>query len=138
MRDLSSKISNLSVVKRTLLEKRLQQHTKASLASNFSIPQRDKSIPAPLSFMQERLWFLHQLDPELNAYNESSTYSLRGKLEVNALRHSFEVVIARHEILRTVYQDLDGVPVQVVQPATPVHLEVVDLSALSPKQKSVE
>jgi amino acid adenylation domain-containing protein len=133
MNDLSRRISNLSPEKRALLEKRLQQSSKSALATEFSIPKRDHDGPAPLSFMQERLWFLHQLYPGLTAYNEASTYALHGQLDVRALQRSFEVVVERHEILRTVFREMDGKPVQVVQPAAIFHLELVDVVA-SPQE----
>lgn len=137
MPDLRSKLSTLSAEKRLMLEKLLQQRIKDSFASSITIPKRDKDIPTPLSFMQERLWFLHQLDPDLNAYNEFSTYAIHGCLDINALQRSFEVVITRHEILHTVYQEKDGEPVQVVLPSSPFQLELVDLSSF-PQNKRLD
>ncbi|AVT35245.1 amino acid adenylation domain-containing protein [Plantactinospora sp. BB1] len=82
------------------------------------VPQQpDDTGPAPLSFAQQRLWFLHQADPGSAAYNVHFAVRIRGPLDVAALRHAVREVIRRHEPLRTTFAVLDGVPAQVVRPA---------------------
>ncbi|WP_460917175.1 amino acid adenylation domain-containing protein [Plantactinospora veratri] len=82
------------------------------------VPQRpDDTGPAPLSFAQQRLWFLHQADPGSAAYNVHFAVRIRGPLDVAAMRHAVREVIRRHEPLRTTFAVLDGVPAQVVRPA---------------------
>ncbi|HYG11056.1 MAG TPA: amino acid adenylation domain-containing protein [Pyrinomonadaceae bacterium] len=82
----------------------------------------------PLSFAQQRLWILHQLEPDSFAYNNVMALRLRGHLNVSALEQSFEALIARHEILRTIFPASDGIPTQVILPPQPFNLGVLDLS----------
>ncbi|HSF42617.1 MAG TPA: amino acid adenylation domain-containing protein, partial [Thermoanaerobaculia bacterium] len=86
--------------------------------------------PAPLSFAQERLWFLQQLDPRTGAYNMPLAFRLRGALDVPALAGAFREIARRHETLRTRYELREGGPVAVVDPKTDTALPVVDLAAL--------
>ncbi|HEU0078664.1 MAG TPA: amino acid adenylation domain-containing protein, partial [Longimicrobiaceae bacterium] len=86
--------------------------------------------PLPLSFAQQRLWFIHQLDPESPAYNMPFPLRLRGGLEPAALGRALTELARRHESLRTVFRPVEGEPVQVVLPAGPVALPVVDLRGL--------
>ncbi|MBA5872920.1 MAG: amino acid adenylation domain-containing protein [Nitrospira sp. CR1.2] len=82
--------------------------------------------PAPLSFAQQRLWFLSQLEPESWLYNLSFGLRLRGPLDVDALRASFEVVATQHDQLRTWFLRVEGRPVQVNldSPAVPFDRQV--------------
>ncbi|WP_163510265.1 MupA/Atu3671 family FMN-dependent luciferase-like monooxygenase [Fodinicola acaciae] len=82
----------------------------------------------PLSYPQQRLWFLDQLAPEAAVYNVPLDYQIDGPLDVVALTDALNAVIARHDILRTVYRGKDGVPEQVVRAVQPIELPVVDLS----------
>ncbi|HEX8129403.1 MAG TPA: amino acid adenylation domain-containing protein, partial [Pyrinomonadaceae bacterium] len=84
----------------------------------------------PLSFAQSRLWFLHQLEPTSAAYNMPFVSRLTGRLNAPALEEAFNEIVARHEILRTTFEVLDGEPVQVVaaQPARGLVLPLIDLS----------
>jgi len=63
---------------------------------------RDRSLP--LSFSQERLWFLHQLEPESAAYNMPRSFRLKGRLEETAIEHAFVALARRHETLRTTFR----------------------------------
>ncbi|MER6207005.1 amino acid adenylation domain-containing protein [Streptomyces sp. NPDC001642] len=83
--------------------------------------------PLPLSFPQERIWFLEQLSPGNLAYNAQATIRLRGPLDADALSATITEVVRRHEIFRTAFSTLDGVPMQEVRPPMPVRLPVVDL-----------
>ncbi len=94
------------------------------------IPRRPGGGPAPLSFAQQRLWFIHQLDPLGSAYNMPYALRLRGALDVAALRRSATELARRHEAVRTVLVAAGGEAVQVVLPAAPVPCAVVDLAAL--------
>ena len=86
----------------------------------------------PLSFAQERLWFLDRLEPGSTAYNLSGALRLRGAVDAGALRRSLEEIVRRHDTLRTVFADAGGRPVQRVTSAGPVALPAVDLSRLAP------
>ncbi|HEU0079781.1 MAG TPA: amino acid adenylation domain-containing protein, partial [Longimicrobiaceae bacterium] len=86
--------------------------------------------PLPLSFAQQRLWFLDRLEPGSAAYNVAFPLRLRGALHLPALAAALTEIVRRHEALRTVFADVGGEPAQVVLPAAPFPLPVVDLQAL--------
>src|SRR5581483_483914 len=92
----------------------------------------------PLSFAQQRLWFLEQLEPGSVAYLISGNWHLAGSLDVNALRRSLRELIKRHESLRTTFQMCEGQPVQVIHGQSPCALPVVDLSTLAPSARERE
>ncbi len=93
------------------------------------IAPRDK--PIPLSFPQERVWFLNRLTAGGNiAYNFQFTLWLEGKLNVAAFQAATEEIVRRHEVLRTSFPDVDGRPVQVIHPAMAVDMPLIDLVAL--------
>ncbi|OLD63512.1 MAG: hypothetical protein AUI47_08965 [Acidobacteria bacterium 13_1_40CM_2_68_5] len=84
----------------------------------------------PISFAQQRLWFLDQLDPGRPFYNMPSTLRLRGPLDVSALRQGLDEIVRRHEVLRTTFPGVDGKPVAVVAPRWQTGLSTEDLSEL--------
>ncbi|HSF39662.1 MAG TPA: amino acid adenylation domain-containing protein, partial [Thermoanaerobaculia bacterium] len=85
----------------------------------------------PLSFAQERLWFLDQLQPGQPTYNMPSALRMTGPLSPAALTGAFAEVVRRHETLRTTFPAVAGRPVQRIAPPGPFPLPVIDLSALS-------
>jgi amino acid adenylation domain-containing protein len=91
-----------------------------------SIISRDGDIP--LTFSQERVWFLHQLNPRNLAYNFISTLEFRGKLDVRAVERALEEILRRHESYRTTFPAVDGKPVQLIHPATNYSLPIIDLA----------
>jgi len=89
----------------------------------------------PLSYAQERLWFFEQLVPGNPFYNMSAALSLSGELDLHALERSLNDIVRRHEVLRTIFSQLeDGSPVQVVHPPTPLRIDLRDLSVLEPDE----
>ena len=99
---------------------------------------REPGAPLPLSFSQERLWFLAQLDPGSPAYNMPAAVLLEGDLDAPALARSFAEVHARHEVLRTVFPAVQGQPAPVVRPAeADAPIPVIDLSGL-PEEARLE
>ncbi|MFF5243537.1 amino acid adenylation domain-containing protein [Streptosporangium sp. NPDC000095] len=88
-------------------------------------PRPEGTVP-PLSFGQERLWFLNRLDPDDASYNMCLVRRLRGPLDRNALAGALAGTVARHESLRTRFPEVDGVPVVVVDPPGPVAVEETD------------
>ncbi|MEH2355882.1 non-ribosomal peptide synthetase [Nostoc sp.] len=84
----------------------------------------------PLSFSQERLWFIHQLQPDSSTYNVSLAFRLQGLLNISALEHSLNQIIQRHEALRTTFVASENKPVQVIAPSLNLTLPVVDLREL--------
>jgi len=92
-----------------------------------------------LSFAQQRLWFMHQLEAESCAYNLFSATQLTGRLNVTALEQSFNEIIGRHEALHTVFKSVNGQPFQVVLPALTINLPVVELrDIVSPAERDAE
>ncbi len=94
--------------------------------------------PLPLSFAQERLWFVEQLRPGGSTYAMASRVLLSGALDAGALRRALEEIVRRHEALRTVFAAVDGRPEQVVLPPAPLALEPEDLSALPDAGRGAE
>jgi amino acid adenylation domain-containing protein len=92
----------------------------------------------PLSFAQERLWFLHRLQPESPAYNIPLALRAEGALDPERLAAALSEVARRHEVLRTVFAERGGEPVQVVLPAAAVPLPVADLRALPAARREPE
>jgi hypothetical protein len=91
----------LSPTKRALLERALLRR-RESAGSETTIPRRPASGPAPLSFAQQRMWFLEQWEPGAPTFNGARALRLRGPLDRDALERSLSAVIERHESLRTV------------------------------------
>src|SRR5215467_10731545 len=97
MSNLIAQQAGLSAAKRKLLE----QWMRGDHAADAAIPRRPQPDSAPpLSFAQERLWFLDQLEPESSAYNICFTLQLSGSLDVVALRRALSEILRRHEVLR--------------------------------------
>ncbi|HEX7239949.1 MAG TPA: amino acid adenylation domain-containing protein, partial [Longimicrobiaceae bacterium] len=94
--------------------------------------------PLPLSFAQQRLWFIDQLEPGSPAYNMPFPLRLRGALDVRALERALTELVRRHESLRTVLARVDGEPVQVIREPAPRVLPVADLSALPAEARGRE
>ncbi len=126
--DLTYRMTKLSPAKRELLQHRLQNKLfeRADLKV---IPRRSDRKSAPLSFAQQRLWFLNQLEPNTPAYNESRVVRLVGYLNQAALETALNEIVARHEVLRSTITVVDGKPLQVLRSGG-VELPVVDLEAL--------
>src|ERR671933_760560 len=92
----------------------------------------------PLSYGQERLWFLDQLEPGSAAYNIFDSTTFSGPLEVAALERALNEVVRRHESLRTSFMALDEQPMQVISPSLSLSLSVVDLRELSADERLEE
>jgi amino acid adenylation domain-containing protein len=98
----------------------------------------ERSGELVLSYAQQRLWFLDQLEPGSSAYNIPAAVRLQGALDVEALEQSFAEVSRRHESLRTRFAVLAGVPVQVIDEAGEFRLLVTDLSELEEDEREAE
>ncbi|HVI72968.1 MAG TPA: condensation domain-containing protein, partial [Pyrinomonadaceae bacterium] len=90
----------------------------------------------PLSFAQQRLWFLDQLEPGTIAYNMPMAVRLVGPLQIDALERALNEVIRRHEVLRTSFGVAQAGPVQIISEAQPVDLGLIDLSDLPEDQRN--
>jgi amino acid adenylation domain-containing protein len=98
------------------------------------IPRRTGGGPAPLSFGQERLWLLYQLDPSITAYNVRGAYRLP-RVDAAALERALGEIVRRHEVLRTTFAEVDGAAVQIAAPSAGFTLPVDDLSALGAAER---
>ncbi|HXQ72015.1 MAG TPA: amino acid adenylation domain-containing protein, partial [Pyrinomonadaceae bacterium] len=127
---LAARRAALSDLKRQELEGLLQNVTVESSPTRV-IPERPRNETPPLSFAQERLWFLDQLEPGSAAYNVCAPFSITGRLNEATLRQSIAETIRRHESLRTTFVDVDGQPVQIISQSIDPHFQFVNIAALS-------
>ncbi|NJR62070.1 MAG: AMP-binding protein, partial [Cyanobacteria bacterium CRU_2_1] len=121
------------------LRQLFEQPTIAAFASSLSsalqppappiVPTVRSSNP-PLSFAQQRQWFLAQLEPDSPFYNIPAAVRITGNLNLPALQRSLNQIIQRHEILRTAFSSVDGQPIQVISPDFQLDIPLLDLSAL--------
>ncbi|MET0396779.1 MAG: amino acid adenylation domain-containing protein, partial [Longimicrobiaceae bacterium] len=102
------------------------------------VPVPRGGAPLPLSFAQQRLWFLDRLQPGSAAYNLAAAMRVRGPLDAAALRRGLTEVVRRHEAVRTVFVTRGGEATQVILPAAPVRLHLLDLSALPEEPRRAE
>jgi len=129
MEELPGRIAGLSSAQRAVPERRLRD--KASTLAPQRIPRRNPDEPCPLSFAQERLWFLDQWHPGIPVYNVATHLQLSGPVDLQALEQSANEIIRRHEALRTTFRLIDGTPVQVIAPHLSIPVPVVDLEPLT-------
>jgi amino acid adenylation domain-containing protein len=97
-----------------------------------------RDVWLPLSFGQQRLWFIDRLEPGTPTYNMVYMLRIRGALRVPALRGAFTALVRRHEVLRTRFPSVAGQPAQVVDPAAPFPIPVIDLTGLPPAAREAE
>ncbi|MDZ7967874.1 MAG: amino acid adenylation domain-containing protein [Nostoc sp. DedSLP03] len=129
--------SKLSLAQQKLLTKRLRGEVD-SRSQLEVISKRSQISPAPLSFAQQRLWFLHEFAPNNAFYSEPVAVNFKGLLNVAALEQSFNEIVRRHEILRTSIQRVEGQLIQVITPTLRVTLPLVNLCELpASDQKAV-
>src|SRR5215471_15914232 len=133
MKDLCSELSSLSLSKRVMLERVLLQE-RATLAGLEAIRPRQRAS-IPLSFAQERLWFLDQLAAGNPFYNINSAVRLIGALVEPALRESLWEMVRRHEVLRTKFGVVAELAVQEVEAELKLELPVVDLRFLAATER---
>ncbi|WP_372478223.1 amino acid adenylation domain-containing protein [Nostoc mirabile] len=131
---LNQRIFALTPEQRALFEQLKRQQVKSKL----SIPRRGATEELPLSLAQERLWFLHQLDPNNPAYNIAIAWELEGKLDIPILLASLQIIGRRQEVLRTAFASFEGKPCEKIAPTFNLKLPVIDLQALPPTQQQQE
>jgi amino acid adenylation domain-containing protein len=130
--------TELTPEQKSLLIMRLRQkNARATGAGRVSagIPAASRDSDLPLSFAQQRLFFLEQLNPGVPTYNCPSAVRLHGPLDRDALRRAFDSLVRRHESLRTTFRVRGGQPAQVVAPAAGADLRIVDLGAFPHPEK---
>ncbi|MCW5315485.1 amino acid adenylation domain-containing protein [Nostoc sp. KVJ3] len=104
---------------------------------NLSPIKADRPQNLPLSFAQERLWLLNQMEPDNPFYNEQTTIKLHGHLNVVALEQSLNKIIDRHEVLRTNFRTINEQPVQVIADSLILSVPVVDLTELPEDEREI-
>src|SRR5262249_8402958 len=97
-----------------------------------------RSGEIPLSFSQQRLWFLDQLEPSSPFYNLSTAFRIQGSLNVAALEQAFNEVVRRHESLRTTFASTNGKPFQIILPEHPQRFPFTDLSEMPAVEREAE
>lgn len=118
-----------SAKQRELLEKRLLERAAAG-ARRVTISRRPDAEFSPVSFAQQRLWYLNILEPESSQYNIAQSLRLSGRLNYEAVRGALQTIVDRHEILRTTIHTAEGMPRQKTNSVASVECPVVDLSHL--------
>jgi amino acid adenylation domain-containing protein len=135
---LERRLASLSPAKRALLELRLRQARSEPPTGLPPIVRRGPVASAQLSFAQQRLWFLDQLQPGRPLYNVPCRAWLHGPLDVSALRGALESIVARHESLRTTFPATNGQPMQAIAPAMTFDLPLVDLTSVPADRREAE
>ena len=130
-------IATLSPEQLALLQEALAEDGGEPATVPDHVAPRAPRAGEPLSFAQERLWFLDRMAPGLAAYNLAGEFRVRVP-DPAALERAVSEVVRRHEALRTTFHEREGGPVQVVAPAAPVEIPVHDLSALPPAERQAE
>ncbi len=135
MNSTATRIENLSAEKRALLSKLLKDRSGHKAQA---IPKRHTEDGAPLSFAQERMWFLAQLDSENPNYNVAGAIRISGRLNVPILEQCVNEVVRRHEVLRTAFRTVHGRTEQVLLSNSRVPLTLLDLNAMPLQDKDKE
>ncbi|QRN95171.1 non-ribosomal peptide synthase/polyketide synthase [Archangium violaceum] len=134
MSDIHQRIAALSPEKRELLLRKLEKNKSQSTRPPLVARSRDGAA-FPLSFAQQRLWFLDRLEPGSTLYNLPSAVRLEGALDAAVLERCLGELVRRHESLRTVFREEEGRAIQVLLPPAPLALPVTDLSALPASER---
>lgn len=136
MNTFFDQLQKLSPERRALLERKLAQQGLNNALPN-RIQPREDNAPAPLSFAQQRLWFVQQLYPDSSAYNVASVLRLSGPLDTSAMSRALHQLVDRHETLRTCYktQTDSERPLQYVM-AAPYSSDLLPLIDLSDELNS--
>lgn len=139
MNELSKRIAGLTPAQFALIKQRLNEKNQGQ-PDDRAIPRRAAryATQAPLSFSQERLWFLYRLEPESYAFNITNAVRLTGTLNAASLENALNEIVRRHEALRTSFANIDGEPVQIIAPELRIPLRVFDLRQLPTQQREAE
>jgi non-ribosomal peptide synthetase component F len=116
----------------------LSRQAKRKLLIELLQKKVGQSRTLPLSYAQQRLWFLYQLEPDSPAYNITTPVRLTGWLNIAALEQSLNEIVRRHEALRTTFVLVEGQPFQRIAPALNLTLPLIDLRQLSLEERNAE
>ncbi|BAZ70866.1 amino acid adenylation domain protein (plasmid) [Fischerella sp. NIES-4106] len=125
---MNQQYSNLSSAKKALLQKWKGGKSKSQI-----IPKRSDSNTVPLSFSQQRLWFIDQYYHRSPFYNIPCALHLKGAINIKALKKSLSEILKRHEVWRTTFVEVDGQPIQIIAPVLNWELPIINLEYLSGK-----
>jgi amino acid adenylation domain-containing protein len=137
MADSLQSLASLSLEERALLERRLLT-SRAVGAERQGIPRRKERSPCPLSFAQQRLWFLEELTPGSAVYHIPSVLRVSGRLDLPVLRRVLDAIVQRHEALRTTFALVDGSPMQITQANASAPLKMIDLRQIPAAEREPE
>src|ERR1700741_182011 len=138
MSKLSQQIEDLSPQQRDLLVLLLARKKREEAARSQIAPVSRTADTFPLSFAQQRLWFLTQLQQDAAVYNVSGGVRMKGPLSVSALERALNEVVLRHESLRTSIRQIDSGPVQIIANPQAFHLPKFDLRSVPEAQREAE
>jgi amino acid adenylation domain-containing protein len=121
----------------------LARHVEAALSAGDKTQARPilpvpRGGKLPLSFAQQRLWFIHELEPSSSAYNIPIAVRFKGRLDLAAMERTLGEIVRRHESLRTTFATSDGEPVQLISPPGELRLHVLDLTHLPEGERTGE
>jgi amino acid adenylation domain-containing protein len=102
--------------------------TGCALHAGAALTAVDHGESSPLSFAQERLWIIERMDPGNTTYNVPILFEIQGQVDLERLQRAVDIVIARHEVLRTIFASVEGKPRQVVLPELTIPIELVELA----------
>jgi condensation domain-containing protein len=134
--ELDRRLATLSPEKRALVERALKRRREQT--GSQTIPRRSGSGPAPLSYSQQRIWFLEQWEPGGFTHNGSRAFRLSGSVDARTLEQAINGVVERHEVLRTIYVMEKREPKQVLLDSWRVDLPVVDLQSNPEPERELE
>ncbi len=116
----------------------LSKEAMAATTDEFAIPIISRKLEIPLSFAQESLWFLDQLEPEAAVYNTPLRLRLSVEVDERILQRSLNEIVRRHETLRTNFRNVSGRPIQVIEEAATLRLPLVDLTDVPEEVREAE
>jgi amino acid adenylation domain-containing protein len=133
MKELSERLSSLTPEQKALFDSRLKKRgftaPKKQSSRTATIPRRKRENHCVLSFDQERLWIIDQMEPGNPAYNIYSASRLLGPLDPALMERAVNELIKRHEILRTTFSLVEGEPVMVIHPTHELKVAFLDISS---------
>ncbi|HGY55115.1 MAG TPA: amino acid adenylation domain-containing protein [Caldithrix abyssi] len=133
MSSIYEQIASLPPEKRELFEMMLMEQG-VDLSQIMIVPQKRDGKPFPLSYSQQRLWFLDQMEPGSPLYNIPSALRVHGRLDADALRRSFNEIIRRHEVLRTTFATENDQPVQIIADKLEIDVPVIPVEEDNPQK----
>jgi len=130
-------LAKLTPQQRAVLELKLKKK-RAATGVGQKITRRQETDAHPMSFSQQRLWFIDQLQPGESAYNIGYAARIQGDLNVDALEKSVQEILRRHEVLRSYYLSEAGKPIQKIMPADRFVLSRIDLAHIASPERPQE